>query len=286
LAISARSPVYAVLGHPVGHSVSPAMQNAALAAMGRDGVYVAFDVAPEGLGDAVRGIRALGLAGVNVTIPHKEAILPLLDHLDPQAALIGAVNTLVPQDGALVGHNTDAPGFLRSLQAAGAEPRGARVVLLGAGGSARGIGVALAQAGASLTVVNRTEARATALVELLNRQVRQGCAAGHGWVRSVLEEAIATADILVNTTSIGMHPKVDAAPEVPWAACRAQTLVYDLIYNPWETRFLAQARERGCRTVNGAAMLAWQGALALELWTGQPAPAELMECVIREQLVQ
>jgi shikimate dehydrogenase len=286
VAISARSPVYAVLGHPVGHSVSPAMQNAALAAMGLDGVYVAFEVAPERLAEAVRGIRALGLAGVNVTIPHKEAILPLLDRLDPQAELIGAVNTLVPRNGELIGRNTDAPGFLRSLQAAGAEPKGARILLLGAGGSAKAVGVALAQAGASLTIVNRTPARATALAGLLNERVRRGCAAGYGWERSVLEEAIATADILVNTTSIGMHPKIDAAPEIPIGALRSESLVYDLIYNPWESRFLAQARERGCRAVNGAAMLAWQGALALELWTGRPAPAELMERVIREQLVQ
>jgi shikimate dehydrogenase len=171
--VNARSPVFCVLGHPVGHSLSPAMQNRALEAMGLDGVYVAFDVAPKQLAEAVRGLAALGVRGANVTIPHKEAILPLLDRLTPEAALIGAVNTVVPEGGALVGHNTDAPGFLQALRAAGGEPAGARVLVLGAGGSARAVGVALARAGASLTVANRTASRGAPLAARARQLCRE-----------------------------------------------------------------------------------------------------------------
>lgn len=282
--VNARSPVFCVLGHPVSHSLSPAMQNRALEAMGLDGVYVAFEVAPEQLAEAVRGLAALGVRGANVTIPHKEAILPLLDRLTPEAALIGAVNTVVPEGGALVGYNTDAPGFLQALRAAGGEPAGARVLVLGAGGSARAVGVALARAGASLTVANRTVSRGAALAALLNERVCAGCAASVAWSLPALEGASADADILVNTTSLGLFPDVTAMPELPHDVLRPGLLVMDLIYNPWETRLLAQARARGCRTANGAGMLAWQGALALELWTGRPAPADQMEQVIRDHL--
>lgn len=266
----------------MGHSLSPRMQNAALRAMGLDGVYVAFAVAPERLPEAIRGLKALGIAGANVTIPHKEAVLGLVDRVAPEAALIGAVNTLVAEDGALVGHNTDAPGFLRSLRAAGGEPEGATAVLLGAGGSARAVGMALAQAGASVVVVNRTGARAAELAALLNERVRSGCASSFPWEQTALAEALAGADLLVNCTSKGMDP--EELPEVPEDALGPPLLVYDLIYNPWQTRLLSLARARGCRAVNGAGMLAWQGALALELWTGRAAPVELMQRVIQEAL--
>jgi shikimate dehydrogenase len=284
IAISARSPVYCVLGHPVGHSISPRMQNAALAAMRLDGVYVAFDVAPGRLPEAVRGLRALGIAGANVTIPHKEAMPGLLDRVEPEAALIGAVNTVVPRDGGLIGANTDAPGFLASLRAEGVEPAGARAVLLGAGGSARAVAVALAGAGATVALVNRTEARAEGLVALLNERVRAGCAVHRPWSGAVLEELLAESQLLVNCTSLGMYPEVDAMPELPERALGPHLAVYDLIYNPWETRLLRAARARGCRAINGAGMLAWQGALALERWTGRAAPVALMKQVIQDAL--
>jgi shikimate dehydrogenase len=260
------------------------MQNAALRAMGLDGVYVAFDVAPERLPEAVRGIKALGIAGANVTIPHKEAVLHLADRVAPEATLIGAVNTLVAQEGALVGHNTDAPGFLESLRAAGGEPEGAVAVLLGAGGSARAVGVALARAGARVEVVNRTEARGAALAALLNERVRAGCASAHAWEGAALAALLSRAELLVNCTSRGMYPDVEGMPEVPETGLGPHLLVYDLIYNPWETRLLSLARSRGCRAVNGAGMLAWQGALALQLWTGYAAPVAVMQQVLQEAL--
>jgi shikimate dehydrogenase len=260
------------------------MQNAALREMGIDGVYVPFDVPPERLPEAIRGLRALGAAGVNCTIPHKEALLPLLDEVTGEAAQIGAVNTIVFRDGRLIGHNTDAPGFLAALRDQGVDPEGKRVVVLGAGGSARAVIVALARCGARVALANRTRERAQQLADQVNRDVGAGSVEAIGTGREDLGPAVQTAEVLVNTTSLGMSPRVEEMPPVPVEALHAGLFVYDLIYNPLETRLLRTARERGARGIHGAGMLAHQGALALELWTGSPAPVPLMERVIVEGL--
>lgn len=283
-AISGKSRVFCVLGHPIAHTMSPPMHNAALPAMGIDGVYVAFDVAPEQIGTAIEGLQALGVGGVNLTIPLKEAVIPHLDELSPEAAFIGAVNTVQFTKGRRIGHNTDARGFLASLRAAGAEPDGARVAILGAGGSARAIAVALARAGAELVLLNRTPERGAELADRINTHVRP-CARTASLEESDLRRELSRADILVNTTSVGMSPHVDDAPLAPADALHAGLFVCDLIYNPLETRLLAAARERGARTLNGVGMLAHQGALALEIWTGQTPPVALMEATIRETLI-
>ena len=272
--------MFCVLGHPVVQSVSPAMHNAALAQMGLDGVYVAFDVTPEGLADAVRGLQALGIGGINCTIPHKEALLPLMDELSEEAAFIGAVNTIVFSEGRRIGHNTDAPGFLASLRAEGADPAGKEVLVLGAGGSARAVVVALARSGARVTVANRTVERAEELASQLNAKFHANAVRAVELRAEVLGPTVAGADIIVNTTSLGMNPHSEGMPELPVDRIRPDAFVYDLIYNPLETRLLREARQRGARGAHGAGMLARQGALALELWTGRPAPAELMEQVI------
>jgi shikimate dehydrogenase len=260
------------------------MQNAAIEAIGLDAVYVAFDVEPERLGAALEGLQALGVGGVNVTIPFKEPVIPHLSWRSPEAELIGAVNTIAFVDGQRRGYNTDAPGFIRSLREIGGEPRGARALILGAGGSARAVAVALAREGAAVTLVNRTLSRAQALAELLNSRVQPDCARVLPWEAETLAGAMRAASLMVNTTSLGMHPQVEACPELPEDGFHPGLLVYDLIYNPAETRLLARARRHGCRAVNGAKMLAWQGALALEIWTARPAPAALMEESIRAQL--
>lgn len=260
------------------------MQNAALREMGLDAVYVPFDVSPQALPDAIRGLRALGAAGANCTIPHKEALLSLLDVIDEEASLIGAANTIVFRHEKMVGYNTDSPGFLRALRAAGCEPEGRRAVVLGAGGSARAIVVALARLGVPVAVVNRTVTRARELVEELSVRIPgstlRAVEAEPGAVQAEVEQA----ELLVNTTSVGMSPRVEEMPPVPEEALHPGLFVYDLIYNPFETRLLRAARERGARTANGAGMLAHQGALALELWTGVPAPAGLMEEVVLDNL--
>ncbi|MGV3723994.1 MAG: shikimate dehydrogenase [Actinomycetota bacterium] len=284
IGVGGKTRVFCVLGHPVGHSMSPAMHNAALAEMGVDGVYVAFDVHPDGLADAVRGLQALGVAGVNCTIPHKQALLPLMDEVSEDAALIGAINTIRFQDGKRIGENTDAPGFLADLRAAGAEPAGKQVLVLGAGGSARAVVAALVRAGARVTVANRTAARAEELALELNEKLQVDAVQATELRAELLTEVTASSEIIVNTTSLGMSPNLEAMPDLPVQALRTNAFVYDLIYNPVETRLLREARRQGARGTHGAGMLARQGALALEMWTGRPAPAELMEQVILETL--
>jgi shikimate dehydrogenase len=286
IGINGKTQVFCVLGHPVGHSLSPAMHNAALAQLGLDGVYVAFDVPPAGLRDAVLGLQALGVAGVNCTIPHKEALLPLMDELSEEAAFIGAVNTIEFRDGRRIGHNTDAPGFLSALRAAGAEPEGQEVLVLGAGGSARAVVVALVKAGARVTIANRTRERSEELAAELNAKFDTEGVRALALSGADLRPVVERAAILVNTTSLGMSPHVEAMPGVPLDALRSDARVYDLIYNPLETRLLREARLRGAGTANGAGMLARQGALALEIWTGRVAPAELMEQVILDALTR
>ena len=262
------------------------MHNAALREMGEDGVYVPFDVSPEGLADAIRGLRALGIGGVNCTIPHKEALLKLLDEIDEEASLIGAVNTIVFCEDRTVGYNTDAPGFLADLRAQGFEPERKQAVVLGAGGSARAIVVALARLGAPVTIANRTEARARELAEELSAKIPGSRIIGVGQDEALLERALDGTELLVNTTSVGMSPRASEMPPLPEKALGPGLFVYDLIYNPLETRLLRAARERGASTANGAGMLAHQGALALGLWTGRAAPVRLMEQVVVETLRQ
>jgi shikimate dehydrogenase len=282
--ISVSTRLYGVLGHPVGHSLSPPMQNAALAEMGLDAVYLAFDVPPERLELALRGLAALGAAGVNLTIPLKERAVPLLDWVSPEAIRIGAVNTIKIEGERTQGYNTDAPGFLASLRSCSGDPTGKRCVVLGAGGSARAVSVALAGAGARMTLVNRTVERAMELARILREDGRDPVAQVLRWDSPGVEAALSEAELLVNTTPIGMAPHADDPLPVPASALHPHLFVYDLIYNPAETRLLAEARRCGARGANGIGMLAHQGALALEIWTGRPAPAATMERVLREVL--
>lgn len=282
--ITGKTAVYCVIGHPVGHSLSPAMQNAALRSLGLDAVYVAFDVPPELLEDAVRGLRAAGVRGVNCTIPHKEALIPLVDEVSAEAALIGAINTLAFREGRIIGHNTDAPGFLSALRAAGCEPAGKRALVLGAGGSSRAVVVALAREGARVRLANRTPERARELAEQVNEAVGADRVEAVPWEPEELARGTRSAELLVNTTSLGMSPHIEAAPPVPAEAFHPGLFVYDLIYNPQETLLLRTARSRGAAGAHGAGMLARQGALSLEIWTGRQAPADLMESVVLAEL--
>jgi len=284
--VTGKSRVFCVIGHPVGHSLSPVMQNAALQVMGIDAIYVAFEVSAEALVPAVLGLEAIGVAGVNCTIPHKEAVVPLMDELSEDAAAIGAVNTIVFENGRRIGHNTDAAGFLASVRSHGEEPRGRRAVVLGAGGSARAVVTALGRAGAQITVANRTQSRAERLCAEVNGRLKRDVAIAVPLDEEALVAPIQEAALLVNTTSLGMSPEINGMPAVPMRAMGPHLFVYDLIYNPLETQLLRVARERGARGAHGAGMLARQGALALERWTGKQAPAELMESVIVDTLSQ
>lgn len=266
-----------IIGNPVSHSRSPQMQNRALAAAGLDYVYVPFPVLPERLPAAVEGLRAVGIHGFNVTVPHKVAIVPLLDRLSPDAEQIGAVNTVHCDNGALVGYNTDGTGLVAALrEEMGFDPHGASLVIIGAGGGARAAVHALCSAGAGrVVIVNRSAPRATALAgrygELFPRVRFE--------VRETLPGRLPDIDLLLNTTTVGMDGLSLSADT---DALGEAAVVYDMIYAPPETPLLAAARRRGLRCANGLGMLAAQGERAFAIWTGVVPPYGLMKAVLEE----
>ena len=267
--------VLGVIGHPVSHSLSPAMQNAAIRALGLDYVYVPFHVLPNDLESAIRGIRALGIAGINVTIPHKERIIGYLDEISDSAKRIGSVNTVINDGGRLRGETTDGPGFVRSAEAAWGKIDGGRVVVLGAGGSAKAVAYALADAGCEVVIANRTVDRAIELAEGLCADFGAGRSRAVGPRGEELAREVSEAGMLVNTTSVGMHPDVDGIP-LPPDLLHSGLRVYDLVYNPPETALVREALARGARAMTGISMLVYQGAISFEMWTGAPAPIEVM----------
>ena len=273
--ISGKTKICALIGDPVEHSVSPAMHNVAFEKLGLDYVYVPFQVKPEHLAKAVEGLRALNVMGFNVTVPHKIAVLSLLDIIDPAARKIGAINTVVNNNGKLTGYNTDADGFYRSLLEHDIRPENQRITVLGAGGASRAISYILAKNGARLTVLNRKEhlGKAEAIADLIKKDLNANV--------KILEigklaEGLKNADILINTTSIGMSPR-SGESIVPADLLNGIPAVVDIVYNPAETRLLKEAKIAGAKTVGGLDMLVWQGALAFEMWTGQKAPLEIMK---------
>jgi len=259
--------VCCIIGWPVEHSLSPAMHNAAFRAAGLDWVYVPLPVEPDDVGAAVAGIRALGIAGANVTMPHKRAVIEHLDEVSGEAGRIGAVNVIVRAGERLIGANTDGAGFLRFLRrTAGVDPAGSRALLLGSGGAARGVGVALADAGASVLVAARDPVRGG---EVANAIGPHAAVVPFDDAR----EALADADLVVNATPVGQE---DGSTPVDTDGIAARHLVIDLVYSPPSTPLLDVARARGARAYNGLGMLVEQAALAFELWTGRPAPAGTM----------
>ncbi len=280
--VSGTTQVLAVIGDPVAHTLSPVMHQAALAATGLDYVYVAFRVRPEALGAAVAGMRALQIAGLNVTVPHKRAALALVDAVAPEAEAIGAVNTIAPQGERLVGHNTDAFGIRASLRRdLGLERLPPCVALLGAGGAARAVLYMLLQQPEVETVVlaNRTVAHAEALAAALGGggRVRVVPLAGGG-------PALRTAGLLINATTVGMHPHADASPLDDASCLHAGMAVLDTVYRPAETVLMRQARAAGARAINGLGMLVYQGARSFQIWTGVWPPVETMYQAVRAAL--
>ena len=271
LNINGQTKLVGLIGYPVKHSLSPAMHNSAFAALDLNWCYVPLPVHPDRLGEAVAGLRAMSFVGANVTVPHKEAVMSYLDHVTPEAQAIGAVNTLVMCEGRSIGHNTDWQGFLTALGEGGFDPHGKRVVVLGAGGAARAVVYALAQAGAQVAVLNRTLARAQALVQGFSHLFPS-----LPLTLQTLKEQTAEAHLLVNATPIGTWPEVDKSIWPEDLAFPGHLTVFDLVYNPRQTKLLRQARAAGAKAIGGLGMLVHQGAVAFELWTGEKAPVETM----------
>jgi shikimate dehydrogenase len=332
----------AVFGYPVAENPTCVMQEAAFAAGGLHWKYLTIEVKPEALPDAVRGARAMGFKGFNCTIPHKVAVIPLLDEVSPDAAMIGAVNTVRLHNGKFIGENTDGKGFLRGVrEEANIDPKGKRIIILGAGGAARAIAVELALAGAAaIHIYNRSEERGVRMFNELDsriavhQMISKGKSQGYLTYKELNEKLPADqihpdrldalmhkfqsegielreasesdmriwapashrsfhlwrgtisvppdTDILVNATSIGLFPDLDAMPEVSLDSANPNLLVADVIPNPPDTRLIKLARARGLKTLNGLAMLVYQGAIGFKMWTGQDPSEPAMKATLEQ----
>ncbi len=277
--------IVGVFGTPVAENPTGAMQEAAFAAAGLNWRYLTLEVQPSELGRAVDGARAMSFRGFNLTIPHKVAVIPHLDGLSREAELIGAVNTVKMVRGKWIGENTDGRGFLRGLRDdAGVDPAGKRVVMMGAGGAARAIAAELILADvARLTVVNRSVHRGLGLVQDLKTKTGANIEFVE-WPDPCLSLPEDT-DVLVNATSIGLYPNVEAMPEVDLRSAPAGMIVCDAVFNPAETMLLGNARARGLRTLDGLSMLVYQGVIGFELWTGVKAPEKVMKDALKAELI-
>ncbi len=277
-----RAELTGVFGDPVDGNPTGIMEEAAYAACGLNYRYLTLKVTKDDFDDAMKAIHAFHMKGMNLTMPHKINVIPYLDELSEAARIIGAVNTIVvKEDGKLFGENTDGKGFVQALKNHKVALEGKKIVILGAGGAARAIAVECALAGAaSITVMNRTKARAQELAGVLKahtKTVAEGMALEAG--QKIPEDT----DILINATCIGLHPDCDQKPDIDYDTIRDTMVVSDVVFNPVDTLFLQEAAKRGAKTVNGLGMLACQGALNFELWTGVTAPLELMEETLRRE---
>jgi shikimate dehydrogenase len=277
--------LYGIFGYPIDHSLSPMMHNTAFAHHGLDAVYLPFAVHPAHLETAVKSIAALQMGGVNVTIPHKQAVMAWMDALSPEACLIGAVNTIHLRDGRLHGHNTDGIGFLRALEEGGSDVAGRTVMLLGAGGAARAIAVQLCLSDIRrLYLANRTLARAEDLAAFLKQIIPHADISVVTMGESSLAAHLPDTDIVVNATSIGMHPHDPML--LPSHELGPRHLVCDIVYRPLHTPLLRAAQRQGARTVDGLGMLLHQGAKAFEIWTDHAFPLALIRARLLEAVVE
>ncbi len=271
------STAFGIIGYPIGHSISPTFQQAALDSLAIGAEYQAYEVDPDDVRSFVASLRADAVTGINVTVPHKEAVMPFLDEIDDWAAEAGAVNTIVNRSGHLTGHNTDGYGFLRALRESGDfDPAGKTVLILGAGGSARGVVQALLRADiGALTIANRTLARAQSLADLADARGVESRAMSLPSPEASL--AARSADLIVNCTSLGMrHGPDEAASPLRRDEIPPTALVYDLVYNPMLTPLLRVADDAGAKTLGGISMLVYQGAASFQIWLDRPAPVDVM----------
>lgn len=282
--ISGKTVVYGVIADPVEHTLSPLMHNSAIAEMGVDAVYVPFHVLPDDLERAVKGMAALGIVGLNVTVPHKTRVIEYLDHVTEEARAVGAVNTIINHKGVLTGDNTDVFGFLMCLASdGGLEQLPERVCVIGAGGAARGVVYACLGENEveEVVIINRTLSKAEKLADDFSAMSGKSITALPAQVET-FHTVLPSAGLVINTTSVGMSPHENISPVPDPGVFHEGQIVCDIIYNPAETRLLREAASRGAKTVGGLAMLAYQGARSLSIWTGRDAPAGVMLKVLNE----
>ncbi len=279
--ISGKTKIYGIFGYPVEHTFSPGMHNAAFKKLDMDACYVPFAVRPGRLADAAKALVPLGLFGLNITVPHKEKIIPFLDDLSEEARLIGAVNTIEVKEGRLIGHNTDGRGFLRSLkEQAKFNPQGEKFLFIGSGGAARAIGFSLALAGAEKIIICDID---TQKAGLLAQDIREKTGVDTETIgREALAAHATGAGCLINATPLGLK-RSDPLP-LPGDCIHKHHLVCDLVYNPPETQFLRAAKARKAKRLSGLGMLLFQGVIAFEIWTGKKAPVSVMKSALIRQI--
>ncbi|MGE5454326.1 MAG: shikimate dehydrogenase [Methylocystaceae bacterium] len=279
--ISRETVIMGLIGYPLTHSLSPLMQNQALAYLNFDGVYLPLPATDPAA--AIAAVRSFGWRGVNITIPYKEAVITYLDDLSDEAAACGAVNLILNEHGVLTGHNTDGLGFLDALASAGCAVAGMRCTILGAGGAARAVAYSLARAGAeSINIVNRDRSRAEGIAQMLG--VKTHCTAQAFTWEEAARSVWRVTDLLINATPLGMYPEVDMRPDIDLDNLPWDCLVADLVYNPVQTKLLKEAEQRGLTTLPGTEMLVYQGARSFEYLTGQKPPIAIMMDVVRDYL--
>ncbi|SHE51016.1 shikimate dehydrogenase [Caldanaerobius fijiensis DSM 17918] len=274
--INSSTKLYAVIGHPIKHSLSPHIHNFSFKYAGVNAVYLCFDINPDRLGDAINGFKAIGLSGFNVTIPYKESIIKYLDEVDVNAGLIGAVNTVINKDGHFKGYNTDGIGFINTLKNHHIEIN--EVIVLGAGGASRAICTALILNGAKrINIINRTYENAVKLASHI-QSIDSKCKVNADTLENISKYE---AELLVNTTSVGMWPHVDNSPvdDIP----KGVKVVYDIVYNPYETKLIKMAKEKGCQIVYGIEMLIGQAVESFKIWTGVDIPEDVIITYLKKE---
>ncbi len=282
--ITARTKVLCIIGYPIEHSMSPIMHNAAIQELNLDYIYLAFNVYPDNLKHAIKAFKTLDIKGINITIPFKQKIIKYLDEIDPIAQKIGAINTIRNDEGHLTGRNTDAVGGKRAIMNAGYSISGKNILILGSGGAARALSYTLAEDANKIVIANRTEKRA----EKLTTELKQSfgiMAEPKKLISNVLKEETKKADILINTTPVGMYPNISLSP-ISAEFLHNELVVFDLVYNPLETKLIKDAADKGCETLSGLDMLVYQGASAFEWWTHKKPTVSLMKKKIIEFLGQ
>jgi shikimate dehydrogenase len=280
--VTGKTEVVGLFGFPVRHTASPAFQNAGFRAAGLDWIYLPFEVQPADLGGAIEGIRSLGFRGINLTIPHKQAVVEYVDELSPEAEITGAVNTIDIREGRLKGYNTDGGGFRRSIkEESGIDLSRKSIFVMGAGGAGRGVAIQAGLAGArEISVCDQDEERSRSVAEVIEDKVRAGVGRFVPFQDAAIREVLERCEVFIDATPLGMKPDDLTCIDPDWLA--PSTFVYDLVYNPPETPLIRAAKERGCRTQNGLGMLLYQGCIAFEIWTGVAAPVAAMRSALED----
>lgn len=283
--LNGKAKLVGLLGYPISHSLSPQMHNTAFSHLGLGYAYLTFDTKEDNLNDVVKSMRVLNVKGFNVTMPNKANIIPLLDEVSPEAQWMGAVNTVLNDNGKLIGYNTDGRGYVQSLREAGIAFEGKKIVVAGAGGAGKAVCVQLAVDGArEIVILDMNEEAAVALSNTINEKIPSCKAEGMGFSDENLKEALRTADMLTNCSPLGMTPHEDKSIIADPSVLRRDLIVSDVVYKPAKTKLLKMAEAAGCKTINGFGMMIWQGAMAFKIWTGEDMPVDLVRQKFMETL--